>query len=157
MAENPADFFMDLATSGETQGSCEDSKKRLDSLVDAWKSHESYARKQSFDSRAGTERGRTELIPDFATRSHHSSATAFPVLVHRAVLNTFRQPVSILARSIQAPGVGLLLALFTAPMETDYLSIQTRMGVIQQYSALAFIGKLHLWFPIQITGSQTDS
>ncbi|KAB8277491.1 P-loop containing nucleoside triphosphate hydrolase protein [Aspergillus minisclerotigenes] len=142
MAVNPADFFMDLATSGETQGSCEDSKMRLDNLVDAWKSHESYTRKQSFDSRAGTERGHTELIPDFATRSHHSSATAFLVLVHRAVLNTFRQPVSILARSIQAPGVGLLLALFTAPMKTDYLSIQTRMGVIQQYSALAFIGML---------------
>ncbi|KAE8142807.1 P-loop containing nucleoside triphosphate hydrolase protein [Aspergillus pseudotamarii] len=141
-AMNPADFFMDLATSGEIQGGYEDSKKRLGSLVDAWKAHRSYTRNQSFGSRPGTDRGLTESVSDSITCNHHSSVTAFPMLVHRAMLNTSRQPISILARSIQAPGVGLLLALFTAPMKTDYISIQTRMGVIQQYSCLAFIGML---------------
>ncbi|KAB8258136.1 P-loop containing nucleoside triphosphate hydrolase protein [Aspergillus pseudonomiae] len=139
---NPADFFMDLATSGKSQGNDEDSKKRLDNLVNVWKSHESYARKQPLDPRPGTDHSHTEFVADSTTCNHHSSATAFPMLVHRAALNTFRQPISILARSIQAPGVGLLLALFTAPMKTDYISVQTRMGVIQQYSALAFIGML---------------
>ncbi|KAE8418561.1 hypothetical protein BDV36DRAFT_253685 [Aspergillus pseudocaelatus] len=141
-AMNPADFFMDLATSGEIQGSYENSKKRLGSLVDAWKAHGPYTRKQSLGSRPGTDRGCTESVSDSTTCNHLSSVTAFPILVHRAVLNTFRQPISILARSIQAPGVGLLLALFTAPMKTDYISIQTRMGVIQQYSCLTFIGML---------------
>jgi ABC-type multidrug transport system ATPase subunit/ABC-type multidrug transport system permease subunit len=156
-AVNPADFFVDLATSSETQGSCEDSKKRLDNLVDAWKSHEAYARKQFLVPRPRTDRSRTELVLGSATCNHHSCATAFLILVHRAALNTFPQPVSIIARSIQAPGVGLLLALFTAPIKTDYISVQTRMGVIQQYSTLAFIGKLHTWSPIQPTGSQTHS
>ncbi|KAE8373975.1 P-loop containing nucleoside triphosphate hydrolase protein [Aspergillus bertholletiae] len=139
---NPADYFMDLATSSGIEGSSEDCKKRQETLVDSWRTHESYSRKQSLSSRPNTGCGGTESAPDSAPHSHHSFAIALPILLHRAVLNTFRQPISILARSIQAPGVGVMLALFTAPMKTDYMSVQTRMGVIQQYSTLAFIGML---------------
>jgi hypothetical protein len=51
-----------------------------------------------------------------------------------------RSPLSLLARLIQCPGVGIIWTLFAAPLKKDYYSVQTRMGFIQQYAPLAFIG-----------------
>jgi ABC-type multidrug transport system ATPase subunit len=75
-------------------------------------------------------------------RKPASLALAFPILVHRATINTMRQPPLILARLMQVIGLALVLALFFAPVKNDYYSVQNRMGFVQEIGALYFVGML---------------
>lgn len=43
---------------------------------------------------------------------------------------------------MQVIGLGIILALFFSPLKTDYYSIQNRVGVIQQFCSLYFVGML---------------
>jgi len=47
-----------------------------------------------------------------------------------------------IARIMQVVGLGVFIALFFAPLKTDYFSFQNRLGVIQQILALYFVGLL---------------
>ncbi|KAI0128018.1 ABC transporter [Xylariales sp. AK1849] len=71
-----------------------------------------------------------------------SFAAAFPLLMHRAVINFRRQPPLLLARTMQVLGLGLVLALFFAPLHNDYYSVQNRVGFIQEVGAFYFVGML---------------
>jgi ABC-type multidrug transport system ATPase subunit len=75
-------------------------------------------------------------------RKPASFATAFPTLLRRAAINFIRQPDLLLARTMQAIGLGIVLSLFIAPLGSDYYSVQTRIGFVQQIGALYFIGML---------------
>ncbi|CAI6093545.1 unnamed protein product [Clonostachys chloroleuca] len=75
-------------------------------------------------------------------RNRASLATAFPILLHRAIINTRRQPELILARVMQVVGLALILALFFAPVHNDYFSVQNRMGFVQEIGAFYFVGML---------------
>ncbi|KAF7536984.1 hypothetical protein G7054_g4106 [Neopestalotiopsis clavispora] len=75
-------------------------------------------------------------------RKRTSFATAFPLLMHRAMLNIRRQPPLILARIMQVLGLGLVLSLFFAPLHNDYPSIQNRVGFVQEVGAFYFVGML---------------
>ncbi|KAI4595189.1 hypothetical protein KJ359_007165 [Pestalotiopsis sp. 9143b] len=69
-------------------------------------------------------------------------ATAFPLLMHRAMLNIQRQPPLILARIMQVLGLALIFSLFFAPLHNDYAAIQNRVGFVQQVGAFYFVGML---------------
>ncbi|KAI1087004.1 P-loop containing nucleoside triphosphate hydrolase protein [Rostrohypoxylon terebratum] len=71
-----------------------------------------------------------------------SFVTAFPILVHRAMINLQRQPPLLLARIMQVLGLAIILALFFAPVHNDYYSIQNRVGFIQEIGAFYFVGML---------------
>ncbi|CAJ2509320.1 Uu.00g143460.m01.CDS01 [Anthostomella pinea] len=71
-----------------------------------------------------------------------SFATAFPLLLHRAIINFRRQPPLLLARTMQVVGLAVILALFFAPLHHDYASIQNRVGFIQEAGAFYFVGML---------------
>lgn len=75
-------------------------------------------------------------------RKRASLATALPLLLHRATINTRRQPELILARLMQVIGLALVLALFFAPLHNDYYSVQNRMGFVQELGAFYFVGML---------------
>ncbi|KAI1459670.1 P-loop containing nucleoside triphosphate hydrolase protein [Annulohypoxylon moriforme] len=71
-----------------------------------------------------------------------SFITAFPILLHRAMINLQRQPPLLLARIMQVLGLAIILALFFAPVHNDYYSIQNRVGFIQEIGAFYFVGML---------------
>ena len=75
-------------------------------------------------------------------RKRASLATALPLLLHRAIINTRRQPELILARLMQVIGLAIILALFFAPLHNDYFSVQNRMGFVQELAAFYFVGML---------------
>lgn len=75
-------------------------------------------------------------------RKRSSLASAAPLLLHRAIINTRRQPQLILARTMQVVGLALVFTLFFAPLHHDYYSIQNRMGFVQQVGAFYFVGML---------------
>lgn len=75
-------------------------------------------------------------------RKRASLASALPLLLHRALINTRRQPDLILARLMQVIGLAIILALFFAPLDNDFFSVQNRMGFIQEIGAFYFVGML---------------
>lgn len=75
-------------------------------------------------------------------RKRSSIASAAPLLLHRAIINTRRQPQLILARTMQVVGLALVFTLFFAPLHHDYYSVQNRMGFVQQVGAFYFVGML---------------
>ncbi|KAI9147605.1 ABC transporter ATP-binding protein/permease [Paramyrothecium foliicola] len=75
-------------------------------------------------------------------RKPASLALAFPILVHRAAINTARQPPLVVARLMQVIGIAIVLALFFAPLGNDYYSVQNRMGFVQEIGAVYFVGML---------------
>lgn len=75
-------------------------------------------------------------------RKRASLASALPLLLHRAVINTRRQPDLIMARLMQVIGLAIILALFFAPLRNDFFSVQNRMGFIQEIGAFYFVGML---------------
>lgn len=76
------------------------------------------------------------------TSQRASFRTALPLLTHRIIINTRRQPQLILARTMQVIGLALVFALFFAPMQNDYYSVQNRMGFVQEIGAFCFVGML---------------
>ncbi|KAI3539395.1 ABC transporter [Colletotrichum abscissum] len=75
-------------------------------------------------------------------RKRASFFVAFPLLVHRGLINFRRQPPLLLARIMQVVGLGIVLALFFAPLKNDYYSVQNRMGFVQEIGAFYFVGML---------------
>ncbi|KAM0249534.1 hypothetical protein ACHAQJ_009001 [Trichoderma viride] len=71
-----------------------------------------------------------------------SLATAVPLLLHRAIINTRRQPQLIMARTMQVVGLAIIFALFFAPLHHDYYAVQNWMGFIQEVGAFYFVGML---------------
>lgn len=75
-------------------------------------------------------------------RKRASFFTAAPLLIQRALINFRRQPPLLLARTMQVVGLGVVLALFFAPLKNDLVSVQNRMGFVQQVGAFYFVGML---------------
>lgn len=75
-------------------------------------------------------------------RHRRTFAAALPLLLHRAIINTRRQPQLIMARTMQVVGLSLVLALFFAPVHNDYYSVQNRMGFVQLIGAFCCAGML---------------
>ncbi|KAK9479616.1 P-loop containing nucleoside triphosphate hydrolase protein [Lipomyces japonicus] len=75
-------------------------------------------------------------------REPTSFRRAFPVLLKRSYVDLTRNPVGLIARLGQIVGFGVLMALFFSPLRHDYAGVINRIGVIQQFSALYFVGML---------------
>ncbi|KAL0937010.1 ABC efflux transporter [Colletotrichum truncatum] len=75
-------------------------------------------------------------------RKRASFFTAFPILLHRGLINFRRQPPLLVARVMQVVSLGVVLALFFAPVKNDFFSVQNRMGFVQEIAALYFVGML---------------
>ncbi|KAI4269866.1 MAG: hypothetical protein LQ337_007036 [Flavoplaca oasis] len=136
IATNPADFALDLITVNLQQASKETTtREQVRSLI------------QSFDT-SNTPLGQTtsqiESPAELGSfvRSSTPFTTALPILTYRSFLNFRRSRPALIARTTQVLGFAVILTLFFAPLQSNTYSIQTRLGFIQEFAALYFVGML---------------
>ncbi|KAM5492213.1 hypothetical protein MaudMau93_001516 [Microsporum audouinii] len=133
---NPTDFALDLITV-DLQASSREAATRakVQNLIENWEINR-------HDNRA--------VAPIIATPAELGSLkrkpTGFPsmfaLVLRRSAINLRRQPYLLLARTMQVIGVAIIMALFFAPLKDDYEAVQSRMGAVQQITALYFVGMI---------------
>ncbi|KAL8733181.1 MAG: hypothetical protein Q9181_003680 [Wetmoreana brouardii] len=135
-ATNPADFALDLITVNLQHADKEAAtREKVRSLILDWDS--SHPPITHTPSRISAPAELGSLV-----RSQTSFATAFPLLCRRSFLNFRRSPPAQVARTTQVLGFAVILTLFFAPLQSNTYSIQTRLGFIQEFAALYFVGML---------------
>ena len=130
---NPADFALDLITVDLQHESREAaSRAKVRKLIESWTT-------DMFPIvRTGSIITPAEL--GSLARAPTSFMAAFPILARRATKNFFRQPDLLVARIMQVVGLGIVLALFFAPLRNDYFAIQNRLGFLVEIAPLYFVG-----------------
>ena len=133
---NPADFALDLITVDLQQSDREETtRSKVRSLIDSWSNGD-------FVASMGPSEISTPAELGSLVRKPSTFFSAYPILVERAFINIRRQPPIIIARIMQVLGLGIILTLFFAPLKNDYFSVQNRLGFIQEFCALYFVGML---------------
>ncbi|EPS45803.1 hypothetical protein H072_167 [Dactylellina haptotyla CBS 200.50] len=132
---NPADFALDLVTVNLQHEKREKrDREKVKSLIDSFKR----------TSTLYTDH-RTITLPAELGRLQREQApllVSLPVLVERSLINIWRQPHLVFARIMQVVGLGIILALFFAPLKNDFTSVQTRLGYINEILPVYFVGLL---------------
>jgi len=130
---NPADFALDLITVDLQHAARERiSRQKVRSLIESWNADRFPL------ARTGSITTPAEL--GSMAREPSSFAAAYSILIRRATKNTFRQPEIIIARIMQVVGLGIVLSLYFAPLKTDYLYVQNRLGFLVEIAPLYFVG-----------------
>lgn len=132
---NPADFVLDLITVDLQQEDREAvTRERVQKLISRWTDATPQLGRTSSQIATPAELGslRRQMLPFRVT---------FPLVLHRSFLNFWRQPPLVMARSMQIVGIAIIMALFFAPLKNDYAAVQSRMGFIQEFAALYFVGE----------------
>lgn len=133
---NPADFVLDLITVDLQQADREAiTRERVQHLIFCWSDETPGLGRTSSQIATPAELGslRRQMLPFLVT---------FPIVLHRSFINFWRQPPLVMARSMQIVGIAIIMALFFAPLQNDYAAVQSRMGFIQEFAALYFVGKI---------------
>lgn len=133
---NPADFVLDLITVDLQQEDREAlTRERVRNLISCWSSTTPALGRTASQIATPAELGslRRQMLPFRVT---------FPLVLRRSFINFWRQPPLVMARSMQILGIGIIMALFFAPLKNDYAAVQSRMGFIQEFAALYFVGEL---------------
>ena len=130
---NPADFALDLITVDLRHEVREaESRDKVRRLIESWSS-DMFALAQTGSIATPAELGSLAREPA-------SFAAAYSILIRRATKNMFRQPEIIVARIMQVVGLGLVLALYFAPLKHDYYAVQNRVGFLVEIAPLYFVG-----------------
>jgi ABC-type multidrug transport system ATPase subunit len=133
---NPADFALDLITVDLQHEAREAaSRAKVRKLIESWSSDMFQA------ARTGSIATPAEL--GSLAREPSSFMTAYSILIRRMARNMFRQPDIMIARVMQVVGMGIVLALYFAPLKNDYFAIQNRMGFLIEVAPLYFVGMLN--------------
>lgn len=136
---NPADFVLDLITIDLQQEDREaTTRERVQHLITSWGKRALELTRSSSQIATPAELGslRRQMLPFRIT---------YPLLLHRSAINFWRQPSLVMARSMQIVGIAIIMALFFAPLQNDYAAVQSRMGFIQEFAALYFVGACSLF------------
>lgn len=126
---NPADFALDLVTVDLQQADREAaSRAKVQTLIDRFSHAEALALEE------GAEEKKISLPAELGQmkRSKAPFRVAYPILIQRGLINFKRQPLLVVARLMQVVGLGIILALFFAPLGNDYYSVQNRLGFVQE-------------------------
>lgn len=136
IATNPADFALDLI-SVDLQHSAREaaSRDKVRSLISGWTHAQPPLVAQTSHIATPAELGSL-------TRAMTPLHIAFPLLLHRSYINIRRNPPSIIARTTQVLSFAVILTLFFAPLKSDFYSVQSRLGFIQEFASLYFVGML---------------
>ena len=133
---NPADFALDLITVNLQSAKKEaTSREKVRSLILQWDKSEQPLNPTFSHIATPAELGSL-------ARSMTPFRIAFPILLHRSFINFRRNPPSIVARTTQVIGYAVCVTLFFAPLQSDYYSVQSRLGFIQEFAPLYFVGML---------------
>jgi ABC-type multidrug transport system ATPase subunit/ABC-type multidrug transport system permease subunit len=133
---NPADFVLDLITVDLQQEDREAvTRERVQHLISNWADSTPVLGRTSSRIATPAELGslRRKMLPFVVT---------FPIVLRRSFINFWRQPPLVMARSMQILGIAIIMALFFAPLKNDYAAVQSRMGFVQEFAALYFVGML---------------
>lgn len=133
---NPADFVLDLITVDLQQVDREAiTRERAQRLISVWSAKVLELARTTSRIATPAELGslRRQMLPFRIT---------FPLVLHRSFINFWRQPPLVMARSMQIVGIAIIMALFFAPLKNDYAAVQSRMGFVQEFAALYFVGKM---------------
>jgi ABC-type multidrug transport system ATPase subunit len=149
---NPADFVIDISSIDYRSVEAEKvSQDRLNSLVTSYREHSAVDKSvvKVSDVHALTSVDISD-VPTVSTEKGHPAGmrqapfwVAFPLLIKRSVMNLVRQPELCIARVFQGVSFAIILSLFFAPLGDDYYSVQNRIGILQEITALLFIGMLN--------------
>ena len=126
---NPADFALDIVSVDLREEDNEiTSREKVQNLI------QRFAATQQSEKLAVQSEPKVEEsgLAGLEGRDYTPMHVAMPILLRRALLCFKRRPDLAAARIVQVVGLGLFIALFFAPLKTDYLSFQNRLGVIQQ-------------------------
>ncbi len=130
---NPADFALDLITVDLQHEEREAaSRAKVRKLIESWSS-DMFPLAQTGSIATPAELGSLARKPA-------SFATAYSILMRRTTKNILRQPEIIIARIMQVVGLGLVLALYFAPLKNNYYGIQNRLGFLIEVAPLYFVG-----------------
>jgi hypothetical protein len=160
---NPSDWVLDLSSVDLRNPAAEDeSRARVAALVEGYKASSSLqtqmalvqgvlsAASESSSSSSFSSSSSVVASPaaesDADADNESSTAScwkAFPVLVARSFVHFGRSPIIISARIFQVLSYALILAIYFAPMGNDQRFIQNRLGLLQQYTPILFIGMLN--------------
>ncbi|KAF2853926.1 ABC transporter-like protein [Plenodomus tracheiphilus IPT5] len=133
---NPADFALDLITVDLQHATREAaSRVKVQRLIESW----------SADKFVATHVGLIATPAELGSLARKPSTfvSAYSILIRRATKNMFRQPEILIARIMQVVGLGIVLALYFAPLKNDYFAVQNRMGFIVEIVPLYFVGMLN--------------
>lgn len=133
---NPADFALDMITV-DTQHEAKEaaSKEKVKGLIETWNIEQPVLVQETSTIATPAELGSMK-------RETTPFRIAFPILLHRGIINFQRQPSLILARIMQVVGLAIILTLFFAPLKNSFYSVQSRLGFIQEFAAMYFVGML---------------
>lgn len=148
---NPADFVLDLITVDLQQADREAiTRERVQYLISSWS-------EKTLELGRTTSQIATPAQLGSLRRQMFPFRITFPLVLHRSFINFWRQPPLVMARSMQIVGIAIIMALFFAPLKNDYAAVQSRMGFIQEFAALYFVGMsltpspLHAYVSLQLT------
>ncbi|KAL2223218.1 P-loop containing nucleoside triphosphate hydrolase protein [Thermoascus aurantiacus ATCC 26904] len=133
---NPADFVLDLITVDLQNEEREAiTRKKVQHLIASWDQRPLELSRQTSRIATPAELGslKKQMLPFRVT---------FPLVLHRSAINFWRQPPLVMARTMQIVGISIIMALFFAPLKNDYEAVQSRMGFVQEFAALYFVGML---------------
>ena len=132
---NPTDFALDIVSVDLREERNETvSKEKVENLVRLFAAIQQSEKLAVQIEAKAEERGLAGLEGRDLTPMY----IAVPILIRRGLLCFKRQPDLALARIMQVVGLAIFIALFFAPLKTDYFSFQNRLGVIQQVLAGKF-------------------
>lgn len=80
--------------------------------------------------------------PEKNSRTSSPFVTAFPVVLRRSIKNLVRLKDAFFARLFNPPFLALLFWIFFARLNYSPTSAQTRVGLLQETTALPFVGML---------------
>lgn len=132
---NPADFVLDLITVDLQQEDREAvTREKVERLIVNWNQLPHNLSRQTSQIATPAELGSLK-------REMHPFGATFPLVLYRSSINLWRQPPLVMSRIMQTVGVSIIIALFFAPLKHNYAAVQSRMGFIQEFAALYFVGK----------------
>lgn len=133
---NPADHLLDLVSinfqSTELESS---SRERMKKMLEEWSKEE-----------AASEKGAVEhcaAISDQPPQYNNTTRLTIGVLVERSFTNIMRSPHLVVARITQVSGVAAIMALYFSPLHNNFAGISNRLGLLQQVTAVYFVGMLN--------------
>ena len=86
---------------------------------------------------------RASAASSASTDARISSVAASGLLIQRSYINLYRQPMLVIARLLQVAATGIIFTFFFTPVGIDYIDIQARIGLIQEVTAVLFVGLLN--------------
>ncbi|ANB10992.1 hypothetical protein AWJ20_3786 [Sugiyamaella lignohabitans] len=140
---NPADFVLDLVSVNLQSEEKESiSRLKVTKLLDHWQNVEDPALERPLvDAHLGLAAAEAEFSSQ--VREPSKFLPAYQTLLRRSTLNFSRSPHMIVARIMQVAGIGIIFALFFSPLKDDMIGVTNRLGLVQEITALYFVGMLN--------------